>query len=91
MSGVTVDIETIMGVVEKVYDKNHELTFSCYGVCWIEDHGGEIKNDFRTRDDLYKWTLAKQIELDEKETAQNKINHNTNAESANVDPMKQKF
>lgn len=70
MSGVTVNLETIIDVMCQVYDDDHNLVIAGFKLIWIEDLEGVEVADFDTFDQLYKWTLDRQSELDEQRKEQ---------------------
>ena len=65
MSGITIPIPEIMETIEQFYDNWHELRINCHDNCFIEDSAGELVKEFKTLDDLYRWVVDRQMELDE--------------------------
>lgn len=90
MSGVSINPETIIDTIEKVYDNCHELRITGHYQAFIE-FNGDIIVGFNSLGELYRWILDRRGGLEEQDEAQRKENHNTNARSASVDIMNQKF
>ena len=63
MSGITVDLPTILDVINNVYDDFHEIRFNIHGQSFIEDMQQEIVKDFKNLDELYKWTLEQKEKI----------------------------
>ena len=84
MSGIRYDIETIMEVIEQVYDEWHDLCIYPDLVSFIELEGNSVIS-FNTLADLYRWTAEQQAKLDEQRKEQNNQRAKDHRDS---DPLK---
>ena len=63
MSGITVDLPTILDVINNVYGDMHEIWFNIHGQASITDTQQDVVKDFNNLDELYKWVLEKREDL----------------------------
>lgn len=90
MPGVIFSIPEIMETICNKFGDVSEVRFDSHGNTYIENMAGEVEKQFSNLKELHTWVAKTNIEIEEAEAEQSKINNRINAESAGVKIPKQR-
>ena len=65
--GLTVSLLTILDVIHRKYSVDHMLVMHPSFISGVDDPSGKCERDFKDLEELYRWTLDTQAELDERD------------------------